>query len=241
MFDALDKGAIKAPRYHDAIIAAIREMVMKGELVEGQTIPSERDLAEAFNVSRGPVREALKILEYLGILENRRRDGMVLRKLEVRELYEKLDFALSFDQENLRELFEVRLHLEPVAAALAAERRGEAELEEMRQAVALMQAFLAHQEPFYDASYRFHEALFGATHNRVLVSIHYNLAEQLRLSRRVTLSLPRRLQKSLQFHEKLLVAIEQQQSELAREIMQAHICDAMESLQIQEIEGETHG
>ena len=73
MFDALDKGAIKAPRYHDAIIAAIREMVMKGELVEGQTIPPS-DLAEAFNVSRGP-GEALKILEYQDS-ENRRRDGI---------------------------------------------------------------------------------------------------------------------------------------------------------------------
>ena len=57
-------------RYYEYVIDNIKGMIIRGELKQGEKIPSERELAERFNVSRVPIREALKILEYMGILDS---------------------------------------------------------------------------------------------------------------------------------------------------------------------------
>ena len=68
-------------RYYEIIIDDIKSMILRGELKQGDRVPSERELAEKFNVSRVPIREALKILEYMGIIDSTQGDGTYVAKL----------------------------------------------------------------------------------------------------------------------------------------------------------------
>ena len=72
-------------KYYETILDWFKSQIMSGELKEGDTIPSERELATRFGVSRVPVREALRILEYIGIVSNTA-DGMTVQKVDIQLL-----------------------------------------------------------------------------------------------------------------------------------------------------------
>ena len=78
-----EKKADGSGRFYEYVIENIRQMIANGELQAGQKLPSERELAEKFNVSRVPIREALKILEYMGVLDSSPGDGTYLKNISV--------------------------------------------------------------------------------------------------------------------------------------------------------------
>ena len=102
-------------KYYEIILDWFKQQLMSGELKEGDVIPSERELAARFGVSRVPVREALRILEYIGIVSNEP-DGLKVQKVDVHFLNPKANFASEITIETLEKLFEVRIFLESAAA-----------------------------------------------------------------------------------------------------------------------------
>ena len=96
------------PRHYEVVIDDIKAMILRGELKQGEKIPSERELAERFNVSRVPIREALKILEYMGILDSTQGDGTYVKNYTLEDLIRKLDFAVTTTTDTLRDLLELR-------------------------------------------------------------------------------------------------------------------------------------
>ena len=87
----LTKQADGSGRFYEYVIDNIRQMIADGELQAGQKLPSERELAEKFNVSRVPIREALKILEYMGVLDSSPGDGTYVKNTSA-----QVSTALSF-------------------------------------------------------------------------------------------------------------------------------------------------
>ena len=100
-------------------IRTIKDMILDGRLAPGQRLPSERALSEALGISRPTVREAIRSLQAMHILESRHGAGTFVASLSVEELLAPLQFVLSLADGGLEHLFEVRLMLEPGAAALA--------------------------------------------------------------------------------------------------------------------------
>ena len=94
----------------------LRESILKGNFAPGERIPPERELAITYSVSRGSIREAIRGLVSLGILET------YVRRLESSELFKSLEFVLDVDPKSLSHFFELRRLLEPAAAAIAADR-----------------------------------------------------------------------------------------------------------------------
>ena len=86
------KQADGSGRFYEYVIDNIRQMIADGELQAGQKLPSERELAEKFNVSRVPIREALKILEYMGVLDSSPGDGTYVKNTSAQSLVSKMDF-----------------------------------------------------------------------------------------------------------------------------------------------------
>ena len=76
-------------KYYEVILDWFRQQILSGQMKEGDTIPSERELAAQFGVSRVPVREALRILEYIGIISNGA-DGMIIQRVDVQLLHREL-------------------------------------------------------------------------------------------------------------------------------------------------------
>src|SRR5919108_336556 len=124
---------IKSTRIYEEIVRQVKQMIAEGRLKSGDRLPPERDLAEMFVVSRTSVREALRALESLGLLEIRAGEGTFVREVSVESLIEPLALVMASQREAIAELFEARRLLEPGIAALAASRATPEEVSEMER------------------------------------------------------------------------------------------------------------
>jgi len=105
----------------DDAISKIKDMILDGRLKPGDRLPREADLAEQLGISRGSLREAVRALSMIRILDVRRGDGTYVTSLEPELLLETLTFVIDFHQDSdVLDLFEVRRALEPLAAEKAA-------------------------------------------------------------------------------------------------------------------------
>ena len=104
----------------DEAIVKIKEMLIRGELRPGDRLPPEKELSDALGLSRSSLREAVKALELIRVLDVRRGDGTYVTSLEPSLLLEAMSFVIDIHQDHtVLELFEVRRLLEPAAAAMA--------------------------------------------------------------------------------------------------------------------------
>ena len=116
----------------DEAIEKIKAMIVSGQLRAGDRLPKEADLAAELGLSRSSLREAVRALSLMNILDVRQGDGTYVTSLEPTLLLEALSFIVDFHRDaTVLELLAVRRILEPAATALAAERATDAELEEL--------------------------------------------------------------------------------------------------------------
>ena len=115
------------------ITRRLLDYLLSGTIEPGDRMPSERKLAEALGVGRSIVRQAIKSLTVLGLIDVRQGDGTYLRRTDSPFLPVAIEWGLLLGVKRVTDLVEARHYLEVVIAGLAAERRGEAELSEMRR------------------------------------------------------------------------------------------------------------
>ncbi|MCO1657751.1 FadR/GntR family transcriptional regulator [Pseudonocardia humida] len=121
----------------DEAILKIKAMILSGELGPGDRLPPEKELSEALGLSRSSLREAVKALAIIRVLDVRRGDGTYVTSLTPSLLLDAMSFVVDIHQDDsVLELFEVRRILEPAAVALAAPRLDGADIAELRALVA---------------------------------------------------------------------------------------------------------
>jgi len=211
-----------------ALIANIKQLISQGSIELGSKLPPERELAKEFGVNRQTLRQALKVLEIMGVLSQRVGDGTYLSASAEAILKEPIDFLVLLDDLSHYELFETRLIVEPELAARAAERATAEDMAGLRQAIISMERSRSNEERL-EADIAFHDCVFRASGNRIchllFKVIHRNVLTSMgQLSRRVTMDRP------LSFHKKIYAAIRERNSEEARKAMQDHILDAQSLL-----------
>lgn len=200
----LDKTLPSYPRrYYEQIIASINTAILRGDLKEGDRLPSERELADLFETSRVPVREAIKVLEFCGIVEQAAGGGMTVKNIELSSLLQKIYFVIATTDETLRELFEIRLRLEPYAAEKAAAERTEADLQEMKTAIESMEQDVELNRSPIANSLRFHNAVVNASGNDVLADVYKYLYSLLNFSRTRTLFALQHRPEALSYHKRI--------------------------------------
>jgi DNA-binding FadR family transcriptional regulator len=166
----------RGPTVTDEAIAKIREMIVSGQWRPGDRLPREADLALQLGLSRNSLREAVRALALVRVLEVRQGDGTYVSSLEPDLLLETTSFVTHLLQDHtVLELFEVRRLLEPAAAALAAVRMGDearaalkAELDRMAAAEGV--------DDLVDADMAFHSVIASAAGNAVLSALLEALA-----------------------------------------------------------------
>lgn len=206
------------------LIADIKQLISRGEIVPGSKFPPERELAKEFGVNRASLRQALKVLEIMGVLTQRVGDGTYLSASAESILKEPLDFLILLDDLSHHELFETRLIVEPELAARAAERATTEDLAGLRHAIMAMERSRTNQARL-EADVAFHECVFRASGNRIchllFKVIHRSVLTSMgQLSRRVSIDRP------LSFHKKIYAAIRDRNPQEARSTMHDHIADA---------------
>ena len=208
----------------DAAIDKIKEMITSGRLRPGEKLPREADLAAELGLSRNSLREAVKALSLINVLDVRQGDGTYATSLAPSLLLEALSFMVDFHRDDtVLEFLEVRRILEPAATELAALRmseEGRKELGEILQSADVNSPI----EDFVAADLEFHRKIALGAGNSVLASLVDNMSvptRRARLWRGVTE--PRAQERTLAEHAAIYHAIMSRDADLARSSAVVHI------------------
>jgi GntR family transcriptional repressor for pyruvate dehydrogenase complex len=215
--------AIKKTRLYEEVVGQLHQLIDDGKLKAGDRLPSERELAETFRVSRSSVREAIKTLENAGMVMSRPGSGTFITAVNVEAIISPLASLLSRGKDALIDLFEMRCLVEPSIAALAAERATPADILRLKEIYTQQEQQIQRDTSAVDSDAAFHLTIGQATHNAALQRLVAAIVEILKPIREQSLQTPGRAHKSLASHREILVAIERHDPELARQAMQRHI------------------
>ncbi|MPV48491.1 FCD domain-containing protein [Pseudactinotalea sp. HY160] len=208
----------------DRAIGEIKAMIQAGDLQPGDRLPPEGELSERLGLSRSSLREAVKALEAMRVLDVRRGDGTYVTSLEPRLLLEAMSFVLDFHQSHaVLEVFEVRRILETSSAALAADHATPEQVAGLRESLAASRA-ASDIEDLVEHDRDFHARIADSTGNGYLAGLLGTVSDKTvraRIWRGLTQD--RAVDKTLAEHEAIIAAIETGNSELARALMLVHV------------------
>lgn len=219
---------IKPQKGSEIVLQQIKQQIVSGTYSPGTKLPTVVDLAASFQVGRSTVREALSALKAMGWVDIRHGGGTFV-SMTLPSEHEAEDRGGMFDHsESLHEVLEVRKFIEVGCASLAAERRSENNLQELRQILSHMEATLGNEKESEEADIRFHLELARASHNSLLISMMESLTERLQESMSASRQLWFFAERAsavqlLQEHREIYEAIAVQDEKLAAEKMIRHL------------------
>jgi len=215
----------------DEAIEKIKAMIVSGELAPGDRLPPEKELAEYLGLSRNSMREAVKALEVIRVLDVRRGDGTYVTSLEPRLLLEAISFVVDMhDDDSLLEIFQVRRILEGHATGTAAQRALPADITTLEAELATI-AEVTDVETLVEHDVRFHGAIVALGGNGYLASLVDSLTTQTvraRVWRGVTED--GAVERTLHEHRAIVDAIAAHDVELATALAVAHVAGVENSL-----------
>lgn len=215
---------IQSERLYERILSQIEQRIEAGGLKVGDQLPSERELAEQFAVSRTAVREAVKALRQKGLVEIRPGRGTFITNGTSDAIRNSLGMLMKMDTtKGSGNLVEVREILEPEIAALAASRITDEYISAMQDAVNIMDTALDNVEVFVEADLDFHLALAEGTQNPFIPILMDSIIDLLREQRKRTGLTEGGLHRGQIHHKKILDAVTRRDSQAARQAMQDHL------------------
>jgi len=208
------------------LIGRFQDLLGNGLLVPGARLPSERELAKNFGVARSSLRQALKVLEIMGVITQKVGDGSYLNKDASLVLSVPMEFLFLLDGISLHELAEMRLIMEPELAARAAQRANSDDIALLRQSIVDLEASRGDPERMVSADLLFHRAVFQASGNRLSGRLfHIIHREMITMTSQLV-----DLEHTLDFHKPIFNAIQKRDSALAERLMMDHLMDARDLL-----------
>jgi GntR family transcriptional repressor for pyruvate dehydrogenase complex len=217
----------------ERVIRQLTRLIEEGVLKPGDQLPSERELSEELQVSRGTVREAVQFLGALGLVEVRHGSGTFVRLgTDPSKLRDEWREWTIRHAERIHDLLEIRKGLEPFAAELAAQRAGDGEVAAMEDALQQMQPVLDSPDvtALIQADLAFHHALCAAAGNAALSEFADALGEQLLQERGAIWNIPGRPARSLVEHRAIYEAVRAGDPKRARKAVLEHLSSVEEDL-----------
>jgi GntR family transcriptional regulator, transcriptional repressor for pyruvate dehydrogenase complex len=215
--------AVRKTKVYEQVAKQIQSLIADGLLKPGDKLPPERELAETFQVSRSSLRDAIRALEMLGLVEPRQGEGTVVREISVEALVIPLASMLVHKRELVAELLDLRQMIEPPLAARAADHASPQELEHMEDILRRQKEKVDRGELAIEEDSEFHYAIARAAKNSVLLRVLDMFMDSLRESRERSLQVEGRLQKSFAGHRRILRAICKHDASAAEVAMRKHI------------------
>jgi GntR family transcriptional repressor for pyruvate dehydrogenase complex len=220
---------VRRVRSFDDIVAQLREAILSGQIKQGERLPNERDLSQAFAVSRPTVREALRSLEATGVVEVRpgKSGGAFAVAPPLSSVGNAVATLLNLQGASLRDLAEFRVAFEPENAWWAAHRADDDDIAHLTALVEEAKAGLASGDgwqPIGEADARWHEALALATKNNLRIGIsqgiHDAVMRQVRALRPTAKEYGAHIPRDL---ARITKAVAAHDPEKARDIMRTHV------------------
>lgn len=198
-------------------------------------LPSERDLAEKFTLSRSAIREGLAALEVMRVVQRRPNSGIFVRSMgerSIEALIWQAESGIPFSADEITNVFEVRRMLEVQAVRLACARRTVEDVAVIKEILSETKIRVGKHLTIEAEDERFHLAIFAATKNDVLLRLVQAFYEMSRPRRKIYFSDPSRGVQSYNDHCAIFNAIENMQSDEAELNMSMHLSQAIEVWQI---------
>ena len=214
---------VRKTRVSEEIVGQVRDLITSGRLKVGDRLPAERELATTLHVGRSTVREAIRAMESMGILEARPGEGTFLIANPLEQQPDPVTANAFKSWDNQRKLFEVRMVIEPDLAALAARRASFAQIAKMREILQEQEAAVKRGEVDMKADTAFHFLLAEATGNGILLRIMDSLMHLLRETREASMRIGDRAVSSLKQHKAIMRTIEARDPAAAERRMREHI------------------
>ena len=200
----------------EGVTAILEEEILSGKLVAGTSL-TEQSLSKRLGVSRTPVRAALHTLAEEGLIDLVPNRGAVV---------------VGVTREDLVDIYQIRMRLEGLASATAAVRISGEDLAALRESVELSEFYIGKQdtEHLKELDSRFHNIIYKASGNRLLCKTLSELHRNIKVYRKLSLTVSDRLEKSVEEHREILNAILASDAALADELTSRHIERALENL-----------
>ncbi|MGC5324284.1 FadR/GntR family transcriptional regulator [Brevibacillus sp. SYSU BS000544] len=208
---------------YEGILLQIHEIMQRDNLRPGDKLPSERELSELLGAGRSSVREALRALELLGLIETRRGEGTFLKHYRQNRLIDILGYFILRDSKTKKDLVEMRKILEIEAVRLACKRATAKHFDEMNRILELSWERVEQGEIPTEEDYEFHRVICRSSRNSVLHRIWAPIIEYSEGVRSSSLSREGRVRVALEEHREIMFAIREGDEEAAVAHMRAHL------------------
>ena len=222
-----DFEVVRRNKVYEEVAKQIERLILN-KLKPGDKLPSERELAETLRVSRSSIRDAIRSLELMGLVEPRQGTGTIVREVSSESVLNPFANALKRRRELVAELLDFRKMLEPPLAARAATHAADEDISEMEEILERQEAKQSRGEAAVAEDAEFHYSVALASDNSVVLKVLDILMDLLRETRERSLQLEGRPQKSLAGHRRVLAAIKRHDAEAAKSAMRRHIEDVEE-------------
>lgn len=219
---------IKKSNVSEQVYEQLKRQLLNGEWKQGDKIPSENELAEAFNVSRVTVRHAIQKLTALGLIETRVGEGSFVKEVKP-GVYMNAIIPLAYLGENSTlEVLEFRYVIESESVGLAAERATQEDIAELKEILKDMEDVKEDTKLFAEADLRFHFKIAQITRNSLIIET-YNILNDILETAMTDIVKRLGFKLGIYYHTKLVEAIEHQDSEQAKKIMKEHVNKTIEN------------
>jgi GntR family transcriptional regulator, transcriptional repressor for pyruvate dehydrogenase complex len=208
------------------ILHHIEELILQGKLQSGDKLPSERELAEKLSVSRSSVREALRALELLDLIETRKGEGTFIRKAGSHRLAEILAAFFLKDEKARQDLAETRKVLEVEAVRLGCERATHEQLETLRVLIVQSKKHWSEGAIPVEEDIQFHKTLVMLSQNTLMLNIWRPLVEYSKVALKESLTREGRMKYVWDEHEAIYEAIAARDKHAAAEALNLHLTNS---------------
>jgi DNA-binding FadR family transcriptional regulator len=222
--------AAKQTKVFQDVVTQIQEAILDGRLKTGDTLPSERQLKDMFNISRGTLREALRVLEQKGLIEIKLGvgGGSVVKDLNADQVSEGLALLIRSQKVSLNHLAEFREDVEGIVAARAAANRSTTDIDKLtdllNEARKCVEAGPSQRDAFLEIDKRIHMNLARMAANPIYISVLYSVHDNIHRYYDEFLSMDEReLQENYRDLCDLIQAVEKGQVDRARRLARNHV------------------
>ena len=221
----------------DEIVSQIIDLISREVLKPGERLPSERELCKQLGVGRSTLREALRSLTVMGILDGRVGDGTFVSNNNERYLEKALQWSLLLDPKKIQDLIETRLMLESQTAFLAAQRASPENIDDIERTLRGMESSIQHPDKYLEFDVQFHLTVAQATQNSILYSLLNMTRNYLQTWIKGSLAEPpipkaeRRAILSVREHRNILQTLQKRDADEAQQAMTQHILSSSVALQ----------
>jgi DNA-binding FadR family transcriptional regulator len=222
--------AAKQTKVFQDVVEQIQEAILDGRLTAGQTLPAERELKEMFNISRGTLREALRVLEQKGLIEIRLGvgGGSVVKAVDTDQISESLGLLIRSQQVSLNHLAQFREDVEGIVAGHAAENHTAEDIHKLKELLQNASRCLkkgpSQRNAFIDIDKQIHLTMARITGNPVYISVLHSIHDNIHryYDRFLSMDIPE-LEENYNDLCELVKAIENGAAERARHLAKQHV------------------